>query len=221
MRPAFPFVLLDLDGTLTDSAPGILNAIEYALRHFHIDVPRSELNFMIGPPITEGFTRLLGGDRALAVKCVAVEREYYHDRGIFESSVFPGVQDMLRGMKEAGCRLGLATCKPRPSALRVLNHYNLAGYFDYADGLDPDGGAVMTKSAVVQRCLQKLGGTPDKALMAGDRADDIEGGHSVGMRAAGVLYGYGSREELSGAEYLCESPADLVRCAVSQEETEK
>ena len=79
----------------------------------------------------------------------------------------------------------------------------------------------MTKSAVVQRCLQKLGGTPDKALMAGDRADDIEGGHSVGMRAAGVLYGYGSREELSGAEYLCESPADLVRCAVSGEETEK
>lgn len=70
MRPVFPFVLLDLDGTLTDSAPGILNAIEYALRHFHIDVPRSELNFMIGPPITEGFTRLLGGDRALAVKCV-------------------------------------------------------------------------------------------------------------------------------------------------------
>lgn len=97
MRPVFPFVLLDLDGTLTDSAPGILNAIEYALRHFHIDVPRSELNFMIGPPITEGFTRLLGGDRALAVKCVAVEREYYHDRGIFESSVFPGVHEMLRG----------------------------------------------------------------------------------------------------------------------------
>lgn len=112
MLPVFPFVLLDLDGTLTDSAPGILNAIEYALRHFHIDVPRSELNFMIGPPITEGFTRLLGGDRALAVKCVAVEREYYHDRGIFESSVFPGVHDMLRGLKEAGCRLGLATCKP-------------------------------------------------------------------------------------------------------------
>lgn len=111
MRPVFPFVLLDLDGTLTDSAPGILNAIEYALRHFHIDVPRSELNFMIGPPITEGFTRLLGGDRA----------------------------------------------------------------------------------------------------------DDIEGGHSAGMRAAGVLYGYGSREELSGAEYLCESPADIVRCAASVE----
>ncbi|MBP3734847.1 MAG: HAD hydrolase-like protein [Desulfovibrio sp.] len=217
MRPVFPFVLLDLDGTLTDSAPGILNAIEYALRHFHIDVPRSELNFMIGPPITEGFTRLLGGDRALAVKCVAVEREYYHDRGIFESSVFPGVHDMLRGLKEAGCRLGLATCKPRHSALRVLDHYDLAGYFDYADGLDPDGGAVMTKSAVVRRCLEKLGGSPGKALMAGDRADDIEGGHSAGMRAAGVLYGYGSREELSGAEYLCESPADIVRCAASVE----
>ena len=151
------------------------------------------------------------------MKCVAVEREYYHDRGIFESSVFPGVHDMLRGLKEAGCRLGLATCKPRHSALRVLHHYDLAGYFDYADGLDPDGGAVMTKSAVVRRCLEKLGGSPDKALMAGDRADDIEGGHSAGMRAAGVLYGYGSREELSGAEYLCESPADIVRCAASVE----
>lgn len=99
----------------------------------------------------------------------------------------------------------------------MLDHYDLAGYFDYADGLDPDGGAVMTKSAVVRRCLEKLGGSPDKALVAGDRADDIEGGHSAGMRAAGVLYGYGSREELSGAEYLCESPADIVRCAASVE----
>lgn len=214
MNPAFPCVLFDLDGTLTDSATGILNAIEYALRHFHIDVPRSELNFMIGPPITEGFTRLLGGDRELAVKCVAVEREYYHDRGIFEASVFPGVMDMLSGLKAAGCRLGLATCKPRHSALRVLDHYNLANFFDYADGLDPDGGCVATKAAVVKRCLEKLGGAADASLMVGDRADDINGGHSSGLSAAGVLYGYGSREELSHAEFLCQDPADVVRCAV-------
>ncbi|HAK22410.1 MAG TPA: hypothetical protein DCM58_03815, partial [Desulfovibrio sp.] len=90
MKPAFNNVILDLDGTLTDSAEGVYNAIGYALKEIGREVPRSQLRFMLGPPIIEGFTQLLGGDRALAMKCVSIERVYSNARGIYEGRVSPG-----------------------------------------------------------------------------------------------------------------------------------
>lgn len=214
MKPAFNNVILDLDGTLTDSAEGVYNAIGYALKEIGREVPRSQLRFMLGPPIIEGFTQLLGGDRALAMKCVSIERVYSNARGIYEGRVFPEVHDMLEKLKAAGCRLAVATCRTMPSTVKVLAHYGLNGYFDAVEAPSQQDLNFRGKAGLIESILRRFGAKPGECLMAGDRAGDIDGAHDAGVRAAGALYGYGSREELSRADYLCQTPDDIMRLAL-------
>ena len=211
MMPAYPFVFIDLDGTITDSIRGVLNAVEYALARIGRPSPRAELGFMMGPPLRDGFGRLLGDD-TLAQRCVSLYREYYTDRGIFECTVYDGVPEMLKGLRAAGCRISLATSKPIPFAQRILDHFHLTGLFDIVDGADMTG-PVQHKPDVLKRAMGRLGADPASSLMVGDRFYDVDGAHAVGMACAAVLYGYGSEEELARAEFLCKTPCDVVPCA--------
>ena len=156
MKPAFNNVILDLDGTLTDSAEGVYNAIGYALKEIGREVPRSQLRFMLGPPIIEGFTQLLGGDRALAMKCVSIERVYSNARGIYEGRVFPGVHDMLEKLKAAGCRLAVATCRTMPSTVKVLAHYGLNGYFDAVEAPSQQDLNFRGKAGLIESILRRF-----------------------------------------------------------------
>ncbi|MCR5259082.1 MAG: HAD hydrolase-like protein [Desulfovibrio sp.] len=234
MPPRFPTVLFDLDGTLTDSAEGILNSVQYALARIGRSIPRAELGFMIGPPLKEGFTKLLG-DPELALRCVALYREYFRDTGIFENKVYPGVAAMLEALGRAGVRSAVATSKPEPFARRIVGHFGLAPLLADVSGADMQG-PVQAKKDVIRRCLERLGKDlqpvcrpgvgPGQALgmgagleaalggvlMVGDRHYDVRGAHEAGLACAGVLYGYGSREELAsaGADFLCETPADVA-----------
>jgi len=214
MKPAYRNVILDLDGTLTDSAEGVYNAIEYALKEIGREVPRSQLKFMLGPPIIDGFTQLLGGDRELAVKCVSIERVYSNARGIYEGRVFPGVMDMLENLKAAGCRLGVATCRTMPSTVKVLAHYGLDKYFDAVEAPSQSDLNFGGKAGFIANIMKRFGAQPEECLMAGDRAGDIEGAHGAGVKAAGALYGYGSPAELARADFLCPQPEDIVRLAL-------
>ena len=211
MKPAYPFVFIDLDGTVTDSINGVLNSVEYALGRIGRPHPRSELGFMMGPPLRDGFGKLLGDD-ALALRCVDLYREYYHDRGIFECTVYDGVPDMLKRMRAAGCRIALATSKPIPFAQRILDHFHLTELFDVVDGADMVG-PVQHKPDVLNRAMSRLGASAAASLMVGDRFYDVDGAHAVGMACAAVLYGYGSKDELARAEFLCETPLDAAACA--------
>ena len=157
MKPAFNNVILDLDGTLTDSAEGVYNAIGYALKEIGREVPRSQLRFMLGPPIIEGFTQLLGGDRALAMKCVSIERVYSNARGIYEGRLFPGVHDMLEKLKAAGCRLAVATCRTMPSTVKVLAHYGLNGYFDAVEAPAQQDLNFRGKAGLIESILRRFG----------------------------------------------------------------
>ncbi len=230
MLPPFHAVLFDLDGTLTDSAEGILNSIQYALKGIGRKIPRAETRFMIGPPLKEGFTKLLG-DPELTLRCVALYREYFRDRGIFENRVYPGVLDMLEALGRAGVRSAVATSKPEPFARRIVEHFGLAPLLADVSGADMQG-PVQAKKDVIRRCLNRLevrlgaglslGREADLesvlggVLMVGDRHYDILGAHEAGLKCAGVLYGYGSREELAlaGADYLCVSPIDVADVAI-------
>ena len=213
MMPAYPFLFIDLDGTITDSIRGVLNAVEYALARIGRPYPRAELGFMMGPPLRDGFGRLLGDD-TLAQRCVSLYREYYTDRGIFECTVYDGVPEMLKGLRAAGCRISLATSKPIPFAQRILDHFHLTGLFDIVDGADMTG-PVQHKPDVLKRAMGRLGADPASSLMVGDRFYDVDGAHAVGMACAAVLYGYGSEEELARAEFLCKTPCDVVPCAAA------
>mgnify|MGYP000453762557 CR=1 FL=1 len=209
---SFKYILLDLDGTLTDPAIGITNSIMYALEKFGIRVnDRSELYSFIGPPLQESFMRFFGFSEADAVRAVEYYREYYRDKGIFENLVYDGVEDLLQLLKEKGRTVILATSKPELFARQILEHFDLAEYFDFVAGSELDGRRVH-KDEVIRYALDacKISDLA-KAIMIGDREYDIIGARKIGIKSLGVLYGYGDRKELevAGADYILDTVAEL------------
>lgn len=213
MTIPFTDCFFDLDGTLTDSAPGILNGVQLALAHFGLHPPRESLNFFIGPPLLESFARYFPEEPDKARTALRIYREYYRERGMFENSVYPGMAGLLADLKAAGSRVHLATAKPEPFARIIVEHFGLLPYFSVLAGAELDGPR-HDKTDVLRYALG-LAELPSEArpLMIGDRHHDVEGAHAVGLPCAGVLYGYGSREELTaaGAEHLCDSVDGLRR----------
>ena len=209
----YKYIVFDLDGTLTDSGPGVMKGIIYALERFGIEAPeKSALHECIGPPLRESFQRLGGFSREKADEAIEVFREYYAPIGIFENSVYPGVATALGELKAAGRTLAVATSKLDESAFRVLDHFGLSAYFDLVVGSRADG-TLSEKAEVLAHTLKLLGADAADALMVGDRKYDVEGAAENGVACMGVLYGYGSREELerAGAICLAETPADIAR----------
>ena len=201
-----------MDGTLTDSAPGITNSLARALAHFGIREEPGNLLKFIGPPLNQSLPEYYGFTPEQTAKAVAVFREHFVEKGWLENAPYPGVAELLRELKEAGLQLMVATSKPEVQAVRVLKHFGLAEYFEHICGapLGNEDGA--RKAAVVR---QALGYAKDisSVVMVGDRRHDVEGARENGIPCIGVLYGYGSREELAvaGASFLAEDAAALKK----------
>lgn len=208
-----PHVLLDLDGTVLDSKPGVIRCVNHALNALGAPTrDESELVVMIGPPLHLGFPQFLGtDDEQVVAAAIAAYRERYQDVGIFEANLFPGVREMIQKLGSDGYHLSLVTAKPEPYAVRLVEHFELQNQLRgvYAPSLDDkrDG-----KSHLIQRLLENEGLPPSGAIMVGDRNRDIDSANRVGVRSVGVLWGYGSREELMGCEPtgLVETPQELV-----------
>lgn len=203
-------LFFDLDGTLTDPREGIVGCIRHALRRLECVVPPDpELDCCIGPPLRESFCRLAGEARADA----AVEhyRERFREVGMFENSVYPGVPQALQALEAAGWRLLVVTSKPGVFAEQILRHFELARYFAAIHGSELSG-LRADKSELIAHVLVVEGIVPAGALMIGDRSHDVVGARNNGLRSAGVLWGYGSREELTaaGADRLYASLAELL-----------
>ena len=207
------YFLFDLDGTLTDPAIGITNSVMHALEKYNIRVKdRSELYPFIGPPLTDSFRKYFGFTEEQANQAVVYYREYFRDTGIFENKVYDGIPELLAELKKRGCKVALATSKPYEFAVRILKHFQLYDYFDFFGAATMDG-RITKKADVIAVLLRELGNA-DKSemLMIGDRDQDIAGAKANGLRSAGVLWGYGSEEELTGAgaDYLAAKPEDLL-----------
>ena len=207
-------ILFDLDGTLTDSADGIINSIVHALKHYRLPHDdREALRRFVGPPLPESFERYCGFSSEKAKEAVAVFREYFSEIGIFENTVYEGVPEMLGTLKEAGFTLAVATSKPEVFAERILARFDLAKYFTAVAGATMDEKRT-NKAEVIRYALEKLGGREhSRVLMVGDREHDILGAKAVGLDSLGVLYGYGDLAELTaaGADLLAQTPADICR----------
>jgi phosphoglycolate phosphatase len=207
-------VLLDLDGTLIDSQPGIFASCLAALRALgHEPGEALDIKHVIGPPLEEVLRDLLrayGDDRV--GEAVAAYRAHYGESGLFESEPYPGIGGALQDMRQAGLRIYLATSKREVFARRILENLKLATYFDGIYGSVP-GGTLDHKPELLAHILPERDISASHSLMVGDRRHDIAGAHAVQMRALGVLWGYGSRDELeaAGADQLVERPADLAR----------
>ena len=204
-------IFFDLDGTLTDPKPGITRSIQYALQQLdHPVIPaEDELTWCIGPPLRSSFVRMLG--EQTADRAVALYRERFSDIGLYENRVYDGITDVLTTLRAAGHRLFVATSKAHVYADRIIDHFGLRPYFEHVFGAELDGTRVH-KGDLLAWALERTGSDPARALMIGDRSHDIVGARKNGIDGIGVLYGYGSRNELmeAGAVHLCPTPQSIL-----------
>ncbi len=208
----YDIVLFDLDGTLTDSAPGILNSVRYACRKLGLEMPgEATLRKFLGPPLIDSFRELVGLSDTEADRAVSAFREYFPTKGIFENEVYPGVPALLAGLKAAGKTVVIATSKPEEYAKRIMEHFDLAQYCDFVCGATLD--ETRTDKAEVIAYALETAGITDKSsvVMVGDREHDVVGAKKNGLPCVGAVYGYGSAEELTaaGAAALAETVMDL------------
>ena len=205
-------VLFDLDGTLTDPGLGITNSVMHALRRMGIEPPaREALYKFIGPPLKWSFHEYYGLDEAQCEDAVVKYREHFADKGLFENELYPAVPGMLRKLRDAGLRLAVATSKPEPYSLRIIEHFGLKEYFEAVCGSTMEETRT-NKWEVIRYAMDTLGVTPGETVMVGDREHDVLGAKKCALPAIGVLYGYGSREELSeaGAAAIAETPENVA-----------
>jgi phosphoglycolate phosphatase len=207
-------LLFDLDGTLTDSRLGIVRCMRYALEGLAAPCPTDEaLAVHIGDSLRTTFATLLAApDAPLVERALILYRERYAGIGLYENQVYLGIPEALEHL--AGqARLVVATQKDARYAETIVEHFGLNRYLAGVYGTDFDG-RLDDKREVIAHLLRAEGAAPAEALMIGDRAHDVRAAGANGVRTLGVLWGYGSKDELvgAGAAALCESPAALAAC---------
>ncbi len=205
MRMDKDFLFFDLDGTLTDPKIGITKSVQHSLRAFGISVADpDELLHFIGPPLKDSYQKYYGFSDHDAERAIAVYREYFTDKGIYENAVYGGIEEMLAEQRALGKTLVVATSKPTVFAGQVLAHFGIDAHFAFVAGSELDGRR-SRKDQVIRYALDQMGIAETRGvIMVGDREHDIIGAKKTGMESIGVLYGYGSREELAsaGADYI-------------------
>lgn len=214
MTDIFDTLLFDLDGTLTDSTEGILKCMEHALVTMGYEVPE-DTNKFLGPPLYQSFAEFCGMNEAQVNEAVRIFRERYSVTGLFENRVYDGIPEMLERLKNAGKRLMVATSKPEVYAVRIFERFGLSQFFEIVGGANING-TRNYKDEVIEYVLAQAGITDrSRVLMIGDRKQDVEGAHKTGLKCMGILWGYGSIEELNGAgaDFIAETPfkaADML-----------
>lgn len=203
-------ILFDLDGTLTDSAEGIINCGQLALKYFGLPIPdRADMEFMVGPPLRDSFLKL-GVKEEDVEQAIEIYRSRYVPIGMFENRPYAGISAMLAALKDAGHKLYVATSKPEGMATAILEKFQLDGYFDKIYGASLDGSRDC-KDKVIAYLLEELG-PQESIIMVGDTHYDVEGAAVHGIKTIGVSWGFGKVEDMvsAGAVKIVDSPAELL-----------
>ncbi len=205
-------ILFDLDGTLTDPALGITNSVSYALKKYGIEEEYQNLLRFIGPPLIDSFMEYYGFSQSQAEEAVVYYREYFSEKGLIENAVYEGMESFLSVLKNEGYTLAVATSKPEVFAKKILDHFNLSSYFTKICGATMDSSR-SKKGDVIAYALKELNVTDlSQVVMIGDRQHDVVGAHQNGLKAIGVLYGYGDEEEMKTykADYIASNLTELT-----------
>lgn len=231
----YDYILFDLDGTLTDSKPGITTCVQYALHRMGIEEPDlNKLEPFIGPPLMDSFHDFYGFSEEQGKQATAYYRERYSVTGLFENEVYPGIDRLLADVKTSGKKLAVASSKPQVYVERIMDHFGLLTYFDVVVGSDLNGTRTK-KEEVVEEALRQL--LPeqlfreimdrkfpnalkyDTIAMVGDRRFDIEGAKAYHIAGIGVAYGYAAPGELekAGADVIAETVEELRKILLQQQ----
>lgn len=205
-------IIFDLDGTISDPFVGISRSINFALEALdHPAVDPEQVRPLIGPPLTEIFEFLLGPLPGTKMdKLIDLYRDRYARVGYAENRLYDDIPDIIESLSRTGYVLGVCTSKRGDYARRIIEMFGLSQYFSFVDG-----GAGMDKRQQI-RLLVRNGVVGDSAIMVGDRAMDIDAGKSNALASAGVLWGFGEKNELVNADpdYILETPAELLRLLI-------
>lgn len=203
-------LFFDLDGTITDPAPGIVGAVQYALAQQDLPVPAHEdLTWVIGPPLRKSFPKL-GVEPDRVEEAVEAYRVSYQGGGMYRAAVYAGMAERLQHFRDLGHRLTVVTAKPHVYARPIVAHFGLIDLFDEVYGPEVDG-TRDHKGDLIRHILDLTGIRANDAVMIGDRANDIIAANENAMASIGVLWGFGSDEELTsaGAHRLAASPEEI------------
>ena len=209
---SYKYILFDLDGTISDSAPGITRSGSYALEKFGIMEGPENLTCFVGPPLFDSFRERYGMTDDEAETAIKYFRDRFQTKGILENSPYYGVKELLERLYNAGKMLVLATSKPEKFAREILERYGFSKYFMFIGGACMDEKTRMHKEEVIEYCLNACKITDvTECIMVGDRSHDVKGAAKYGIYTVGVLYGYGTEKELtdSGAVAVFGNPLEL------------
>lgn len=204
-------LLFDLDGTLTDSAPGIINSVNHALNALGADsLPHDTLLKFLGPPLWESFPAYCHFDTDTTKEAVRLYREYYAVHGIFEQQLYEGIPELLETLSERNMQLFVATAKPDMYAGKILQFMNLDHHFIDICGATADASRA-DKTSIIGHVIQKHGINPSHSWMIGDKEHDIKGAHAHSMQSIACSYGYGTEEEIhnAGPMHICTNVQEL------------
>lgn len=204
-------VLFDLDGTISDSGAGIIHGFRIVLGHYGLPmIPAEQERTIVGPPLRDSFLRF-GITPEVTDEAVEIYRKFYIAEGQFENFVYPGIEEMLKYLKEHGCRLYVATSKPDGMSISILRRFGLADYFEIICGSAEDRSRD-TKAKVIRHLLQQMD-ADGPIVMVGDTVYDVEGAAALGLPAIGVTWGYGDKAQMqqAGAIGLADNPAQLTK----------
>lgn len=208
-------ILFDLDGTLTDSGEGIINCAIVALQHFGLPIPsREELRVFVGPPLGETFVRF-GIPEERVQEAIDVYRSRYIPIGKYENTPYPGIRELLEKLRSDGFLLYVATSKPEQTSVDILEHFDLAKYFDKICGASMDLSR-SSKEAVISYLLDTA--PADSLIMVGDTKFDVIGAAAHGIPTVGVSWGYGTVSDMrsAGAIAIAHSPQELYSLLIAR-----
>ncbi len=214
-------VIFDLDGTLADTSPGILNSHIHTLKATNLPIPAiDELRKLIGGPLLETYKKAFGFSEEDAVKAVKIYREYYATEGVNQAEIYDGISQMLENLKNAGCKLMVATLKAQKFARPLLEKLNVAKYFDYICGVDDND--TKTKTTLLLECIEFAGLPKEDVVLVGDSEFDCEGAKNTKIGFIGVTYGFGYKKEMKiDGIVLCHSPEEIKRTVLCEQRREK
>lgn len=212
---SYDYVIFDFDGTVADTAEGIIKSLQYSFEQMGREIPdMSDLKRFIGPPVYYSYTHFYGVSEDEVEAYIRKYRERYKIKGIYECRVYDGMKELLCELKSRGVKVGIASSKPEHLIYSVADFLGVTDMFDAIVGVKSDNSRHSTKKDIILEAAEKLGATEkEKVLMVGDRCFDIDGAAGAEVKSCGALWGYGNKEEFleHNADMIVEKPLDVLK----------